>query len=220
MFRATKFVLIGMNTVEKLLGKHRKIYDAVSFHRNVRHLELSLLDEFKADMPCCAEWGGSPHTPYDFRWLNLGEMANCRQINVWISARRRSIQHSRLGTHVTATNLDAAALGATAAGFCATLPRCRVHISAPLGRDITPEHGVVENVPVDSRVRIWKRYTGDKFRSTGGARICVRPDRYVLNHIYTHICLALLAQCILTCGWCVQVSISNYSQVFVWIAAL
>ncbi|KAH6648920.1 hypothetical protein BKA67DRAFT_538929 [Truncatella angustata] len=162
-------------TIEMLLGKRA----TGVFHRHIRHLELSVVNEFTSRMLCCTKQNDEPHTPYDFLWLNLAEMINCRQIDIWIVARRHAGAPNTLGKHVCFTSLSASELENIFLKLADAIPHCEVTVTSPLGKDISPEQGFVDNLQLGQGIHLWKRYTGDKFRSAPGFRIFQKLDRYM-----------------------------------------
>lgn len=179
IFDCTTFVLTGTTTIQRLLGKGQEYYGSRPLRRQIKYLELAVLNEFTPDMPCCSEVGEELHSPYDFRWLDLSSMTNCRQLNITVNARRRSTIESKVGMHVCTTALNTCELRAAFSRFSAALHSCKVTITSPLGQHVNPENGFVNDISVDGQVQLWKRYTGDKFRAFGARLVQVRADRYL-----------------------------------------
>lgn len=184
MFEFTTFALVGMESIEKLLGKPEvRGYGANIFHKHIRYLEFSVMNQFTADMQCCAELRDElPHIPYDFRWLDLGEMANCRQMNIYIAGRQKRGKFRDLARHDCLTLIGARKVVDAFSKLAAAVPRCGVTISTPLRKDVGPEQGFVEDAQLSRLgVRLWKRYTGDMFRASMD-KIVTCSERYVYFH--------------------------------------
>lgn len=167
-----------METIEKLLGKlEARSHGLSAFHRHVRYLELSVINQFTLNMPCCAEPRDDPRVPYDFLFLDLAEMTNCCRMDIHIAARRSPGASKELSKHACLTELKSGQVEAIFTKLGAAIPHCEVTISTPLRRDVGPEQGYVEDVQLPCpRLHLWKRYTGDMFR-VGANRVVIRRNR-------------------------------------------
>lgn len=170
------------------------------FARHIRNLEISLPITFPRYIPCCSTTsrmasGEGPHLQYDFHWLQLSAMDNCRKVCIWIDACPRifcfpdngSIGNYHIDSrgYTPITKTDVAVLAESIFKLGEQNANCHVTITAPLNTEIVPESGYVESPKLHSRVELWKRHSGDKFHPwRNRAELYISPRQSVVHVNY------------------------------------
>ncbi|KAI1862362.1 uncharacterized protein JN550_010224 [Neoarthrinium moseri] len=176
LYKSTTFVLTGPTSLRTLLGRTTAAPDVpASFLKHICKLEISLPYDFYSH-------GLVEDSPYDFRWLRLGDLVpNCRQLRIWIAAPQHLGTHADNLSYVPIIQMDHESLQHVFYKLGEMKPDCSITISTPLGESIGPESGFVDSIAQHRHVHIWKRHSGDKFYAKPSPfddLIEIQTDRY------------------------------------------
>ncbi|KAI1078552.1 hypothetical protein F5B20DRAFT_205762 [Whalleya microplaca] len=133
------------------------------FLHYTRELQLSMTIAFAHLVPCSSKYN-SIHTAYDFHWLQLDKMLNCKKLGIWIDVNLREKAIVR-GEHFKPMMVfDADTLRRALMSFNPS-QQLQVTLSTHLSEEVGPPSGFVTGFS-QPNVQIWTRGIGDKFAAS------------------------------------------------------
>lgn len=179
----TRFVFVDTTSLQAFLGGcggfDRVILATKPYVPRIRWLDISLPLNFPTLLSCFGLYR-EKHWGNDFHWLHLSEMTGCKEINIYVDARRRDsyveprsyLRWDRMMSldHATFLVKVVYPMARDLRGLSLTIT-----ISTPLSRDknswsrglnMPSDHnwsGLLDDFKFLPNLRVWKRYWGDVF---------------------------------------------------------